>query len=93
MNPYFESFIRNARAIADDRGVEWEVPFGPDGVAPKGKGWNLTRMAQASPPPIVWINDFGTDQGTVSALNSDPPPGPMRTYAKKPLSRDRKSVV
>ena len=79
MNPFLESFIRDARAIADQRGVEWEVPLDADGIAPKGKGWNLTQMAQASPPPVFWINDFGTDQRAVSILNSNPPPGPVRT--------------
>jgi len=93
MNPFLESFIRDARAIADQRGVEWEVPLDADGIAPKGKGWNLTQMAQASPPPVFWINDFGTDQRAVSILNSNPPPGPVRTYAKKPLSRDWQDLI
>jgi len=93
MNPSLESFIRDARAIAEHRGVEWDISLGPDGIAPKGQGWNLTQMAQASPPPVTWINDFGTDQVTVSILNSNPPPGPVRMYAKKPLSRDWQELI
>jgi hypothetical protein len=93
MNPFLESFTRDARTIADQRGVEWEVLLDADGIAPKGKGWNLTQMAQASPPPVIWINDFGTDQGAVSILNSNPPPGPVRTYGKKPLSRDWQDLI
>ena len=86
MNLFLEAFIRDARAIADHRGVDWHVKLGPDGVAPKGRGWNLTEMVHAAPPPTDWLNYFGTDRRTVEVLNSFPPPGPQRTYTKSPLS-------
>lgn len=86
MNLYLEAFIRDARAIADQRGVNWYVLLGPDGVARRGQGWNLTQMVHASAPPTNWLNDFGTDRRTIEVLNSFPPPGPLRTYSKKRLS-------
>lgn len=85
MNSNLEAFIRDAQAIAADRGVNWNIELGPDGVAPKGQGWNLTQMVKASPPPTDWLNDFGTDRVTVGVLNANPVAGPVRAYTKKPL--------
>ena len=93
MNSYLETFIRDAKAIAEQRGVNWDVQLGPDGVAIPGHGWNLTKMVGASPPPVTWLNDFGTDRKTVDLLNASPPPGPLRTYSKKPLSRDWQDLL
>ena len=93
MNSYLETFIRDAKVIAAERGVNWDLQLGPDGVAVPGKGWNLTQMVGASPPPVTWLNDFGTDRNKVDLLNSSPPPGPLRTYSKKPLSRDWQDLL
>jgi hypothetical protein len=93
MNSYLETFVRDAKAIAAERGVNWDVQLGPGGVAVPGHGWNLTRMVGASPPPVTWLNDFGTDRNTVDLLNSSPPPGPQRIYSKKPLSRDWQDLL
>ena len=38
MNSNLETFIRDAKAIAAERGVNWDIELGPDGVAPKGQG-------------------------------------------------------
>ncbi len=93
MNSYLETFIRGAKAIAEQRGVNRDVQLGPDGVAIPGQAWNLTQMVGASPPPVSWLNDLGTDQKTVERLNSSPPSGPLRTYNKKPLSRDWQDLL
>jgi len=93
MNLNLEAFICDAKAIAEQRGVVWDVQLSPDGVAPKGKGWNLTLMAKASPPPTDWLNDFGTDRNTVEILTAEPPTGPVRTYSKKPLSRGWQDLI
>lgn len=93
MNAYLEAFIRDAKTIAKQRGVNWDVQLGPDGVAILGQGWNLTQIVSASPPPVTWLNDFGTDRNTVDLLTSSPPPGPLRTYDKRPLSRDWQDLL
>ena len=81
MNLNLEAYIRDAKAIAEQRGVAWDVQLGPDGVAPKGMGWNLTQMVKASPPPTDWLNDFGTDRNTAEILTAEPPTGPVRNYS------------
>jgi hypothetical protein len=93
MNSSLEAFVRDARAIADQRGVVWDIELGPDGIAAKGRGWNLTQMANASPPPTDWLNDFGTDARTVEILNASPPPGPLRQYKKAALSKDWQDLI
>ncbi len=93
MNLNLEAYVRDAKAIAEQRGVAWDVQLGPDGVAPKGMGWNLSLMAKASPPPTDWLNDFGTDRNTVEILTAEPPAGPVRNYTKKPLSRGWQDLI
>jgi len=93
MNSYLEAFIWDAKTIAEQRGVNWDVQLGPDGVAIPGQGWNLTQMVGASPPPVIWLNDFGTDRNTIDLLNSSPPVGPVRMYSKRPLSRDWQDLL
>jgi hypothetical protein len=93
MNSYLESFVRDAKTIAEQHGVNWDVQLGPDGLAIPGQGWNLTRLVDDSPPPVIWLNDFGTDRNTVDLLNSSPSEGPLRTFHKKPLSRDWQDLL
>jgi hypothetical protein len=93
MNSNLEAYIRDAQAMAANRGVNWDIDLGPDGVAPKGQGWNLTLIVKASPPPTDWLNDFGTDRVAVDILNSSPVAGPVRTYTKKPLSKPWQDLI
>jgi len=88
MNSYLDTYIRDARAIAEQRDIEWDLQLDAEGVAVPGRGWNLTEMAGDSPPPTIWMNDFGTDRKTVDHLNSSPGTGPLRTYRKMLLSCD-----
>jgi hypothetical protein len=93
MNLNLEAFIRDAQAIAAERGIQWNIELGSDGVAPKGQGWNLTLMVNASPPPTDWLNDFGTDRVTVEVLNANPVAGPVRLYTKSPLPRPWQDLI
>ncbi len=93
MNSYLETYITDSKMIAEQRGVNWGVQLGPDGIAIPGQGWNLTRMVGASPPPVSWLNDLGTDQKTVDLLNASPPPGPLRTYSKSSLSQGWQDLI
>jgi hypothetical protein len=85
LNSYLEAFIRDAKAIAAQHSINWNVPLGSDGIVAPGQGWNLTAIVGASPPPLTWLNDFGTDRKAVELLNASPPPGPVREYEKRPL--------
>jgi hypothetical protein len=93
LNSYLEAFIRDAKAIAAQRSINWDVPTGDDGIALPGQGWNLTASVGASPPPLTWLNDFGTDRKTVELLNTSPPPGPVREYKKQQLPRHWQDLV
>jgi hypothetical protein len=93
MNSYFEAYIRDAKAIAEQRGLQWDVQLDAEGVAVPGSAWNLTQIVGDSPPPTIWLNDFGTDRNTVDQLNSSPPPAPWRTYRKTQLSRDWQDLL
>jgi hypothetical protein len=93
LNSYLEAFIRNAKVIAAQHKIEWNVPLDDEGVAEHGHGWNLTMIVGASPPPLTWFNDFGTDRKSVDFLNSSPPPGPVREYKKQALGQNWEDLV
>lgn len=93
MNSSLEAFIREARNIAESRGIPWELELDADGIVIAGQAWNLTQMVGASRPPTTWLNDLGTDRKTVDLLNSFPPPGPQRTYSKRPLSQHWQDLI
>ncbi len=93
MNSNLETFIRDARNIADSRGIVWDLQLDADGIAMRGHAWNLTQIVGASPPPAIWLNDLGTDRRTVEVLNSSAPPGPQRMYCKRPLSRPWQDLI
>jgi len=93
MNSSLEAFIREARSIAESRGIPWNLELDAEGIVIGGQTWNLTQMVGASPPPTTWLNDLGTDRRTIAVLNSSPPPGPQRTYSKKPLSRHWQDLI
>lgn len=86
MNSNLETFIRDARNIAESRTIPWDLQLDTEGIVIQGQAWNLTQIVGASPPPTTWLNDLGTDRKTVDLLKSSPPPGPQRTYTKRPLS-------
>jgi len=86
MNCYLDSFIREAKTIAVEHGIQWDFPLDSEGVAQRGQGWNLTAFVGAAPPPVTWMNDLGTDRRAVEILNASPPSGPVRVFKKEPLS-------
>lgn len=71
MNEHFKAFVDQAKSIAEQRGLNWNVRLGPDGLAVKADRWNLTKIAGGSPPPVHWISDFGTHNQAVEILKSE----------------------
>jgi hypothetical protein len=86
MNPNFQRFVEDSRAIARARSVTWNLCVDSEGVISKVSAWNLTRMSGGSPPPTFWLRDLGTDSRTVAALNGIATRGPAKIYKKEPLS-------
>lgn len=93
MNLHLETFIRDARNIAELRGIPWNIQLDAEGIVIPDQAWNLTQMVGASQPPTTWVNDLGTDRRTIEVLNSAPQPGPQRAYCKRPLSRHWQDLI
>jgi hypothetical protein len=93
VNSSFQTFVKDARAIAIAKNLAWDIQLDADGHAMKGEGWNLTKISRASPPPSDWLNDLGTDARTVDVLNSVSSKGPQREYRKCALSRAWQDLI
>jgi hypothetical protein len=93
MNSHLEAFIREARNIAESRGIPWDLELDAKGIVIRDQAWNLTQIVGASPPPTTWLNDLGTDRRTVEVLNCSPPSGPQRKYSKTPLSSHWQELI
>lgn len=68
MNVAFQSFIASSRSVANDRGIEWDIPFDADGTVPNNLAWNLTKLANAVENNYR-LNDLGGDNKTIPILN------------------------
>lgn len=86
MNSSLETYIADAKNLADARGVGWSIPLNANGIAANRSGWDLALMAKASTPPTIWLKDLGTDKATVDVLNAGAIPGPVRKHKKCALS-------
>ncbi len=86
MNPNFEQYVKENRAIAEAQSVKWGLQVNCQGLISYGEAWNLTRMSGGSPPPTFWLRDLGTDSGAIEALSGVTANGPERVYKKQFLS-------
>ena len=71
MNPFFTEFIQHGRKLAEDRGINWDIPLDIDGVAKDGIGWNLTSLAGDTPPPNYYLRDFAPDKKATELLAAE----------------------
>ncbi|BCS53903.1 hypothetical protein [Geobacter sp. SVR] len=71
MNMFYLEFIKHGRKLAEDRGINWDIPLDSDGMAADGIGWNLTIAAGDTPPPSYYLRDFTSDKRTVEILKQE----------------------
>jgi len=67
MHESFVEYIRHGKALAERKGLAWEMLLDAEGRA--DIGWNLTEAAGGS-PPTIYLRDFGYDEKTIRAINS-----------------------
>ena len=68
-NPWFRDWISGARVLAEGRGLQWDIPVGPDGMARKAVAWNVNAACDAPPIPMCRLNDLGYDARALDVIN------------------------
>lgn len=68
MGIFLDEFVKEARAVALARGVNWEIELDADGLALPGQQWDLNQMSGECPPPHYRLRDFTADMRTVEVI-------------------------
>jgi len=66
MHESFAAFVQQARALAAQKGLDWELAV--DGAGKTATGWNLTEIAGGL-PPASYLRDFGPENKVLQLLN------------------------
>lgn len=88
MNPFYAEYITTAKALAGERGLEWNLVYDDQGKVSKETRWNLTELMGMLPPPTLWLGQIGVDPTAFQKLNDirermnqEPvPAGPMTQH-------------
>ena len=69
MNASFAAYVASARVLADERGLEWDLPCDDAGKIAKESRWDLTALVGMIPPPSIHVSDFGVEEDAFERLN------------------------
>jgi hypothetical protein len=92
-NPWFRDWIEGARALAEARGLVWEIPLRPDGTAADAEAWNVTAACDAPPIPMWRLNDFGYDAGALRVINEGHAAEGITAVGKSALSNEWQDFI
>ncbi|PIO96162.1 hypothetical protein [Pleomorphomonas carboxyditropha] len=69
MNPSYAEYIATAKAMAAERGLNWDLRYDNDGKVSQDTRWNLTELVGMLPPPCNWLGQVGVDPAAFAKLN------------------------
>jgi hypothetical protein len=69
MNPFYAEYIATAKALATERGLNWNLAYDDQGKVSKDTRWNLTTLVGMLPPPTLWLGQVGVDPTAFQKLN------------------------
>ncbi len=69
MNPFYAEYIATAKALATERGLNWDLVCDDAGKVSQDSRWNLTAMAGLMPPPTLHLGQLGVDPLSFEKLN------------------------
>ncbi|RUW64554.1 hypothetical protein EOA31_35605, partial [Mesorhizobium sp. M4B.F.Ca.ET.049.02.1.2] len=69
MNPFYAEYIATAKALAAERGLDWDLVCDDHGKVSEHTRWNLTAIAGLMPPPINYLGQLGVDAPSFAKLN------------------------
>jgi hypothetical protein len=86
MNPHYSAFIELGKALAREKGLQWDMSLDQSGAASDGVGWNLTVAAGDVPPPTHYLRDLGTEVKALAIVNAERIERGLAPWARRPLS-------
>ncbi|MFM0503223.1 MULTISPECIES: hypothetical protein [Paraburkholderia] len=93
MTPHYSALIDLGKALAQEKGLQWDMPLDETGAASDGVGWNLTIIAGDVPPPTHYLRDLGTEVKALAMVNSERAKQGLAPLAKRPLSAAWQDLV
>ncbi|MEX3920524.1 hypothetical protein AB4Y43_30485 [Paraburkholderia sp. BR10872] len=93
MNRHYAAFIELGKALAREKGLDWEIPLDGAGVAQDGIGWNLTVVVGDVPPPSFYLRDLGTDAKALALVNAERIERGLAPLPRRPLSTAWQNLV
>jgi len=93
MNPHYSAFIELGKALAREKGLQWEMPLDDTGAAQDGVGWNLTAAAGDVPPPFYYLRDIGTEVKALAIVNAERVEGGLTALPRRPLSPSWQDLI
>ncbi|NHR07262.1 hypothetical protein HA052_18915 [Chromobacterium haemolyticum] len=69
MNGHYSTFIELGRRLAEDRGIQWDMPTDAKGAVAPESLWNLNKLIDDDHPPYMYLRNFGCDARALKALN------------------------
>lgn len=93
MNPHYSAFIDLGKALAREKGLQWDIPLDEAGAASDGVGWNLTIAAGDVPPPTDYLRDLGTDGKALAIVNEERAELGLASLARRQLTAAWQDLV
>jgi hypothetical protein len=93
MNQHYQAFIELGKMLADEKGLDWNIPLDDDGAAQDGIGWNLTACVGDVPPPAHYLRDLGPDTKALAILNAEHVSNNLQPLDRKPLSTGWQNLI
>lgn len=93
MNPHYSAFIDLGKALAGEKGLQWDMPLDEVGSALDGVGWNLTVAVGDVPPPTHYLRDLGMEVKALAIVNAERAERGLAPLARRPLSAAWQDLV
>lgn len=93
MNPHYSAFVALGKALAQEKGLQWEMELDETGVVRDGIGWNLTVIAGDVPPPTHYLRDLGLDAKALALVNVERAERGLPLRIRQPLTTAWQDLV
>lgn len=93
MNSHYSAFIDLGKALAREKGLQWDMPLDEAGAARDGVGWNLTVVTGDVPPPTHYLRDLGTDVKALAIVNDERAERGLASLSRRPVSEAWQNLI
>lgn len=86
MNNFYHRFVEDGKALANSRGLLWNLPIDINGNVSKAARWDLAALCGLVTPPNFWHSSLGYDANALDVLNTFREKKNLEQIVAQPLS-------